>query len=279
MPDQDMTAVLQAAAAQLSGQGVPGAMRDARLLLARALDLDPGRLTLDMPDRISDAENANFQSLIARRAAREPMAQILGAREFFGRVFKVSRDVLDPRPDTETLVEVALEHPFASALDLGTGSGCILLSLLAETPGARGLGTDTSAAALAIATQNATALGLSDHVRFEQADWFEGLTGSYDLIVSNPPYVSEAEYQDVAPEVRDWEPKQAITPGGDGLAPYRTIAAGARAHLRAKGRLIVEVGHLQGAAVRTIFQTWGFDDVSIRKDLNHRDRVVVGHIT
>ena len=214
MPGQDMSAILRAAAAQLSGRGVPDALRDARLLLAQALHLDPGRLTLDMPDTISDDQYTRFQSLLARRGTREPMAQILGQREFFGRVFNVSRDVLDPRPDTETLIEVALEHPFETVLDLGTGSGCILLSLLAEAPGARGLGTDTSAAALAIATQNAAALGVSDRAQFEQADWFQGLTGSYDLIVSNPPYVSDAEYQEVAPEVRDWEPKQAITPGG-----------------------------------------------------------------
>ena len=187
----------------------------------------------------------------------------------------VTPDVLDPRPETETLVAAALEQPFARLLDLGTGSGCILISLLADRPSAQGVGTDLSDAALEVARRNAGQLGVAERVRFLRSDWFGGVQGRFDLIVSNPPYIAEDEMAALAPEVRDWEPRAALTPGGDGLAAYRAIAQGAGARLMAGGRLILEIGPTQGAAVTALLRAAGFDCVEIRPDLDGRDRVVI----
>jgi release factor glutamine methyltransferase len=202
------------------------------------------------------------------------MGQILGHRAFWRHRFRVTPDVLDPRPETEALVAEALRAPFVRVLDLGTGSGAILLSLLADRPAATGLGTDVSAPALAVAAHNAAALGLADRAAFLRADWFDGVAGSFDLIVSNPPYIAEGEMAALAPEVRDWEPRLALTPGGDGLAAYRTIAAGAGAHLAPGGRLIVETGAAQGPAVAAIMAAAGLGPVRVLPDLAGRDRVV-----
>jgi release factor glutamine methyltransferase len=267
-------AALRAAVARLLAAGVPDAPRDARRLLAHALSLPPDRLGLH-PDRgLSAAEVAAFDTALAARAARQPVSQITGSRAFWGHGFRVSRDTLDPRPETEVLVAEALREPFARVLDLGTGTGCILLSLLAERPDATGLGTDISAAALDVARDNAARLGLGARAEFAAADWFDGIPGSFDLIVSNPPYIAADEMPGLAPEVRDWEPALALSPGGDGLAAYRAIAAGARAHLRAGGRLLLEIGPTQGAAVTALLAGAGLADLRVLPDLDGRDRVV-----
>jgi release factor glutamine methyltransferase len=211
---------------------------------------------------------------LAQRAERRPVSQILGRRAFWRHEFEVTGDVLDPRPDTETLVEQALAGPFSRVLDLGTGTGCILLSLLAERPGAHGVGIDLSAPALAVAARNAARLGLADRAAFRQGDWFAGVEGRFDLIVSNPPYIAAAEMAGLAPEVRDWEPHLALTDGGDGLGAYRAITGGAGAHLLPGGRLLVEIGPSQGVAVAGLFTAAGFADVRILPDLDGRDRVV-----
>jgi release factor glutamine methyltransferase len=186
----------------------------------------------------------------------------------------VTPDVLDPRPETEVLVAAALEAGFRRVLDLGVGSGAILLSLLADRAEATGVGTDLSAAALAVAQANADALGVAARVGFQQADWFSGLVGQFDLIVSNPPYIAEDEMSGLAPEVRDWEPWLALTPGGDGLAAYRAIAAGVGAHLAPGGRVILEIGPTQGAAVAALLAEAGLEGVAVRPDLDGRDRIV-----
>jgi release factor glutamine methyltransferase len=208
------------------------------------------------------------------RRARQPVAQITGRRLFWGHSFRVTRDVLDPRPETETLVAEALARPFLKMLDLGTGTGCILLSCLKGMPMARGVGTDISDAALQVAIGNTRDLGLEARARFRKADWFSGVTGAFDLIVSNPPYIAEGEMPGLAPEVRDWEPHLALTPGGDGLDPYRAIARGAGARLMPGGRLLVEIGPTQGAAVTALFRAAGLDEVRILPDMDGRDRVV-----
>lgn len=267
---------LRAGVARLTAAGVPDAPRDARWLLAHAIGIAPERLVLHMPDPLDAGQRAAFEAAIAARAARQPVSQITGTRLFWGRPFRVSRDTLDPRPETECLIAAALERPFARVLDLGTGTGCILLTLLAERPGATGTGTDKSPAALAVAQENAAALGLTDRASLIGADWFAGVTGRYDLIVTNPPYIAAAEMAGLAPEVRDWEPHLALTPGGDGLDAYRAIAAGALAHLAPGGRILAEIGAGQGAAVSALFAAGGLSHVTVLPDLDGRDRVVAG---
>jgi len=265
---------LSAAVPRLVAAGVPGAARDGRLLLAYAIGVPPDRLMLALHKPLSETEITAFWTAIAARAARQPVSQITGRRLFWGRSFRVTPEVLDPRPETETLVAAALDRKFCSVLDLGTGSGAILLSLLAERPLAAGTGTDLSQAALAVAAGNANAFGLADRAAFVQSDWFANVTGEYDLIVSNPPYISQAELPGLAPEVRDWEPWLALTPGADGLDAYRRILTGVRRHLADHGRLLLETGASQGAAVSELCHAAGLHRVTLTADMDGRDRVV-----
>lgn len=267
-------AAYRAAVARLAAAGVADAARDARLLLAHAMGIAPDRLMLALHDPLPPEAAQRFEAALAARAARQPVSQITGQRQFWGRSFRVTPDVLDPRPETETLIAAALEAPFARVLDLGTGSGAILLTLLAERPGAQGLAVDLSPAALAVAQGNAAALGLADRASFHLSDWFAAVDGRFDLIVSNPPYIAQDEMGDLSPEVRDWEPHLALTPGGDGLAAYRAIAAGALAHLVPGGRLLVEIGPRQGQAVAALFAGAGLQAPRILPDFDGRDRVV-----
>lgn len=265
---------LRAAVVQLTAAGIAGAARDARLLLAHAMQIAPDRVTLHLPDAMTPDAMARLELALGARAAHQPIAQITGQRLFWGRSFAVSRDTLDPRPETELLVQTALAQPFETVLDLGTGTGCILLSLLADRPEAQGVGCDISVAALAVAARNAQSLGLQSRASFQLSDWFSAVQGQFDLIVSNPPYIAAAEMADLARDVRDWEPHLALTPGGDGLQPYRIIAAKAGQHLRAGGRLMVEIGPTQATAVAGLFSQHGFDQVAVLQDLDGRDRVV-----
>lgn len=263
--------------AALGDAGIDEPARDARRLLAHALGLAPGRLTLVLPDPVPDVTVAVFDQLIARRAARAPVSHLIGRRAFFGRDFIVTPDVLDPRPETETLIAAALERPFERLLDLGTGSGCILLTLLAERPGATGLGTDLSPAALSVARRNADALHLTDRAGFAEGGWYAAVAAGarFDLIVSNPPYIAPEELPGLAPELAH-EPRMALTDEADGLTAYRAIARGAADHLAPQGRLIVEIGHRQGAAVSAILAEHGLTGITVRHDLDGRDRVVTG---
>lgn len=270
---------LRAAIPKLRDAGIPDPARDARLLLAHAMAIPPDRLTLHLNDPLTPAIAAHFTQLITARAARQPIAQIIGHRLFWGRAFRVTKDVLDPRPETETLIAEALISPASTILDLGTGSGIILLTLLAEWPDATGTGTDISPAALAVAEINAQALALTPRAIFILSNWFSTLTNRYDLITSNPPYIAADEMPHLSPDVLNWEPHIALTPGGDGLDAYRAIAAGAAAHLNPKGRLIVEIGPTQGPAVCTLFTAAGLQAAMIQKDLDGRDRIVTAHRT
>jgi release factor glutamine methyltransferase len=262
---------LRAAVARLRAAGVEDPGRDARGLLAHALGLDYGRLNMHLHDPITAAQAEAFEALVTARAARRPMAQILGERLFWGRSFRVTSATLDPRPETEILVAEALSQPFRRLLDLGTGTGCILISCLLDGPGSTGLGVDLSPEALAVAAENAARHGA--RAEFLHSDWFSAVEGRFDLIVSNPPYIAEDEMAGLAPEVRDFEPHLALTPGGDGLAPYRILAQEAPAHLEPGGRLIVEIGPSQGAAVAGLFAAAGLA-VRVLPDLDGRDRVV-----
>jgi release factor glutamine methyltransferase len=260
----------------LSESGIDSAARDARRLMAALLEVEPGRLTLMAQDDFDPLIEENYIAAILERKRRRPLSHLLGYRDFYGRRFSVSSDVLDPRGDTETLIEAALAAPFCRVLDLGTGSGCIILTLLAERAEATGVGTDLSAEALQVAERNAEALMLRDRVRLVQADWFTGVSGDFDLIVSNPPYIARSEMDGLAPELA-YEPRMALTDEADGLSAYRVIVAQAGGYLRAQGRLMVEIGFAQGAAVAQLFDAAGFEQVQILPDLDGRDRVVLGH--
>jgi release factor glutamine methyltransferase len=218
---------------------------------------------------------ADFADLIARRADHAPLSHLLGYRDFYKHRFVVTPDVLDPRPETEILVTTALEGGFDTVLDLGTGSGCILLSLLAERPAAHGVGGDISAAALAVAAQNRALLGLDGRADLVQSDWFAQLRGQFDLITANPPYIAADEMAGLAPEVRQHEPQIALTDQADGLSAYRAIAARAGDHLSHNGRLIVEIGPTQAAPVTALFAQAGFVDIRVIPDLDGRDRTIV----
>ncbi len=260
---------------RLRACGIEDAALDARLLLAHSMAVEPGRMNLVLGDEVEPVVDLRFAAALAAREKRQPVSQITGQRLFWGRSFVVTPDVLDPRPETELLVHAALDRGFRRILDLGTGSGCILLSCLADRTAATGRGVDLSAAALAVAQTNAQRLGVGGRVTFQQADWCQGVEELFDLIVSNPPYIAAAEMQGLAPEVRDWEPHLALTPGGDGLAAYRRIAAEAPARLVSGGRLMVEIGPTQAAAVAAMFAARGLQRIEVLADFDQRDRVVM----
>ncbi len=265
---------MAAATARLRAAGVPDPARDARILLAHAASVDAARVTLIAPEEIAPDIAERFEHLIALRSVRVPVSHLVGSRAFYGRDFKVSRDVLDPRPETETLIEIALSAPFDHLLDLGTGSGNILVSLLAERPDARGVGVDLSEDACLQASANAVQHGVQGRAQIMQSDWFTAVTGRFDLIVSNPPYLSLAEMADIAPELRDHEPQIALTDGQDGLSVYRLIAEQAHGYLTVRGRVLVEIGWQQGGAVCDIFTRAGWGEVTLAMDLDGRPRVV-----
>ncbi len=197
------------------------------------------------------------------------MSRIIGAREFYGRRFRVTPAVLDPRPDTETLVEAALKRmpPSARVLDLGTGSGAIIVTLLAERSDATGLATDISSEALAVARENAAALGVAERLTFLEAPWFDGIGERFDLIVSNPPYIPRADIAALSADVRNFDPLLALVGGSDGLDPYRAIAAGAAARLKPGGTVAVEIGAGQADSVEGIFAASGFRQLGRHRDL------------
>ena len=268
---------LPTAIRQLLAAGVPEAAQDARKLLAHALGIAADRLTLILPDPLPEPAHATFENLVAARCRRQPLAQIIGQRLFWGRWFEVTGDVLDPRPETECLIAAALGQQFSRVLDLGIGSGAILLSLLAERPAATGIGVDLSPAALVIAAANARRLGLEDRVDLILSDWFDAVSGRFDLIVANPPYIAGDELALLAPEVRDWEPHLALSPGADGLAAYRRIVAAAPGQLAPNGVLMVETGPTQSTDVAGLFRLAGFAAIEVLADMDGRDRVVLGH--
>lgn len=273
-PGPTRAALLAAATRDLARAGVPGAARDARLLLRWAGGHDAARLATLLDQPASPDESARLAAATAARARRVPLSHLTGTREFWGRSFAVTADVLDPRPETECLIALALAGPPAARLlDLGTGTGCILLTLLAEWPGASGLGRDISPAALAVARGNADRLGLAARARFDTGDWLAGLTGPFDLVVANPPYLAADELGSLAPELA-FEPHIALSPGGDGLAAYRAIAAGVAPVLAPGGRVLVEIGPTQGTAVMALLQAAGLTQVALHPDLDGRDRVV-----
>lgn len=271
--------------ARFAAAGLDSPELDARLLVGAALDLDLTGLIARARDPISQAALSRVQTLAERRLAGEPVARILGAREFWGLSFALSPDTLVPRPDTETLVEAALDHvrairPVNETLriaDLGTGSGAILLALLSELPRAYGVATDISLGALTTARANARALGLADRAGFVACSYASALSGPFDLIVSNPPYIPSADIAYLAVEVRSHDPHRALDGGGDGLDAYRALIPQAEALLAPGGALAVEVGQGQADDVAALMCGVGLTigEGAVRADLAGIPRVVM----
>ena len=265
-------AVLGSATRGLAGAGIDGARAEARLLLAHVLDVPREALLRDSRQPVERAMAHRFEALIERRMRREPIAYLTGTREFWSLGFEVTPATLIPRPESETLVEAALarigprQGPYR-LLDLGTGTGCLLLALLSELPGARGLGVDLSEAALVVARRNASRLGLSDRADFVPGSWGEGLEGRFDLIVSNPPYVAESEASTLPPDVASYEPKGALFGGPDGLSAYRALAPDLVRLLALGGFAVVELGAGAAEAVAAILADAGLVEVERRRDL------------
>jgi release factor glutamine methyltransferase len=271
---------LAAATAQLSAVGISQARREARLLVAAALDWDAARV-IAFPDAELPAEvSRRLQDMIARRSAREPVSRILGHREFWSLRFDLSPDTLDPRPDSETLIEATLavlddrERAYR-VLDFGTGSGCLLLSLLSELPNAVGTGVDLLEGALDTARRNAAALGLAGRARFVCANWGEGLSGDSDVILANPPYIASVELGRLMPEIACYEPRLALDGGADGLLAYRELAPEIARLLAPGGIAVVEVGAGRAADVTAILAEAGLALRVVRHDLSGVDRCIV----
>ena len=268
----------------LTAAGIDNVRFEARLLLSHATGLPTEALISHGRDPAPPALEEKLRSLTARRVRREPMAYILGEREFWGLPFKVSPAVLVPRPDSETVIETAL--PLLAdrtrawrILDLGLGSGCLLLTLLKELPNARGVGLDVSREALAVAQSNAQALDVADratllHGDWCTPDWTRPLGGPFDLVVSNPPYIEAGTIDGLMPEVARYEPRLALDGGPDGLAPYRLIAAAAPQLIVPGGHVLVEIGEGQAIEIARIFEAAGLRLAARIKDLGGIDRVL-----
>jgi release factor glutamine methyltransferase len=273
--------LIDKAATRLTIAGLETPQREARLLLAHVLDMPAAELALTGDRIVTAAQSAAFADFIARREGHEPFAYITGRRDFWSLELEVSPATLIPRPDTETLVETALKlvgHASAPVriLDLGTGTGAILLALLTELPRAEGFGVDVSDAALEIARRNALRAGLGDRVRFGISSWWSHVHGAFDLIVSNPPYIPSADIANLDADVRDFEPRLALDGGPDGLGAYRAILSTAAARLAENGAVLFEVGAGQAGDVAAMMRTSGLPFTAIRRDLGGHERVVAG---
>ena len=276
-----LLAAWKAATARLQAAGVESPTIDARLLLEAAGPVSRAEILAE-PHRALEADAAErLAAYVERRARREPVSLILGRKGFWKLMLKVGPGVLTPRPDTETILDVVLaqfppERAF-SVLDLGVGSGAILLAILAERPLARGLGVDASEDALAVARENAASLGLAGRAALLRGDWTVGLgEASFDLVVANPPYIPTADIEALDPEVRDYDPTLALDGGPDGLDAYRRLAPEILYVLKPGGRFAVEVGAGQASDVETLFRGAGAEAVSRHRDLANRDRIVAG---
>jgi release factor glutamine methyltransferase len=278
-------AARRALTAKFKGNAIEAAELDARILVGAVLGLDLTGVIAQAARVLTSDETARLEDFTRRRLNGEPVARIIEFKEFWGLPLKLSAETLVPRPDTETVVELALEmlrierpasHPLRIA-DIGTGSGAILLALLSELPEAHGIGTDISEAALQTAHRNALDLGLADRARFVTGDYAAALSGPFDLIVSNPPYVRSAEIAGLAPEVRDHDPLRALDGGADGLDAYRTLVPQAASLLAPGGILAVEVGQGQSTEVAQLMNAAGLmPEGTPKADLSGIPRAVAG---
>lgn len=271
---------LSQATARLKAAGVEQPNRDARVLLAHASDLTVERIIGYPEQPLSAAQQQAFELAVARRARREPVARILGRREFWSLSFRVTADTLDPRPESECLVAAVLgrlagRDGSLKILDLGTGTGCLLLALLAELPNAEGLGIDLLAGAVDTARENARSLGLAERASFRQGNWAEEISGAWQVIVSNPPYIKEPDVAKLAPEVALYDPRPALAGGLDGLAAYRQVVPQAVRLLAPGGLVAFEVGAGQAADVERLLRAAGFEAAAREQDLAGIERCVL----
>lgn len=273
--------VLNWTAQRFSSEGISAPRVDAEVLLATCLGLERIQLYAHFDQPLQEHELSKFRGLVRRRLAREPVAYIIGKREFWSITLEVNREVLIPRPETELLVELALEllpdqGAGTAVVDVGTGSGAVALALKKERPGAAVTAIDLSQGALDTARRNAESLGLA--IQLLQGDLLGGLPRELcpHLILSNPPYVADGELAALAPEIRKWEPHGALIAGPDGLDIIKRLASQAAARLCPGGWLLTEIGMGQGTAVSAIFKDAGFKEIQVKKDLGNLDRVVLG---
>jgi release factor glutamine methyltransferase len=279
-----MTTLVKAwagARARLEAAGVDSPVIDARLMLQAAAGASRSDIVTDPHRALTAEQTQTLETFLARREAREPVSHILGRKGFWTIELKVTPDVLTPRPETEVVVEFALKN-FPEAmefrvLDLGTGSGAIILAILAERPAASGVGLDLSSAALEVARENAALLKLEDRLVLAESDWAEGQPDeAFDLVVSNPPYIAREVIDGLAPEVRDHEPRLALDGGEDGLDSYRILAPEALRVLKPGGLFALEIGFDQSEAVESLMLAAGAEGLWTLKDLSDKPRVVVG---
>jgi len=271
----------QSAKKRLEAVGLVGPVIDARLLVEAAAGASRADIVTDPYRLLTQEQEETLADYVARRERREPVSHILGRKGFWKVMLAVNADVLTPRPETEVIVDYVLkqfpEEMAFNILDLGVGSGAIILSILAERPAAKGLATDISDEALAVARENAANLGLASRVAFARGDWTSGLADeSFDVIVSNPPYIASEVIESLEPEVRQYDPRIALDGGEDGLVAYRQLAPEIMRVLKPGGAFAVEIGYDQKDTVEALFNEAGASDVWTIKDLSTHDRVVVG---
>lgn len=267
------------AAARLAEAGIDSPRRDVRLLLCEATGLDTASMLAEGERELDPAQADAFESLLRRRLAREPVSRILGRREFWSLEFRLSEATLDPRPESETLIEAALdrlqdrERPYR-ILDLGTGSGCLLLALLSELPRARGLGIDISAEAVAMARENAESLGLAERAAFQAGDWGAGIEERFEILLCNPPYIAESELPELLPEVANYDPRGALF-AGDGLDAYRRLGPESARLLAPGGLAVFEIGASQAESAAAVLAPSGLELLETRDDLAGLPRCLV----
>ena len=266
--------LLIASQAKLRECGISDPIRDARLLLADCLELRTQNLNLLNDSYISEIKISKFRRMVKERCKRKPVSKILGYRSFWGRDFEINENVLDPRGDTETLIELILDCKFENMLELGTGSGAIAITVLAERPEVTCVATDISEYALKTASANSKRHGVESRLKLLHSNWFDKISGSFDVIVSNPPYISSEEYAQLSAEVVKYDPKISLTLGGDGLEAYREILSQALEKLSKNGHIFLEIGYTQANAVGHLFREAGFQQIKVHKDLGSRDRVI-----
>jgi release factor glutamine methyltransferase len=279
MISNTIAAALTEAGGRLRAVGADSPELDARVLLRQVTGHEDAWLIANPDAEIDRTALQGYAELLERRERREPVSQIVGEREFWSRTFRVTADVLTPRPDTETLIETVLSRiedrdaPLR-ILDLGTGSGCIALTLLAECPNATALGVDASPAALEVAAFNADVLGVSERVEWRETDWCEGIEGPFDVIVSNPPYIAGYELQHLDPEVREFEPNMALDGGADGMAAYRRIIPSLKRLGTEDSVIAFELGLGQARGVAALGRVAGLRIAEIDQDIARRARVI-----
>ena len=270
--------VLADTAIKLSKSGIEGAARDARILTAFALEIPISELSLKINQKVSEKIIVELEKLILRRINREPISKILGRRDFWGRTFSINENVLDPRGDTETLIDFVIEKPVKSVLELGTGSGAIAVTLACEWKEVHVTATDISENALSLAKINAEKFNVQNKIHFLTSDWFENVKGAYDLIISNPPYIGLIEQDEISAEVIKYDPEIALFAGRDGLDAFKKIIPNLPKFLKPGGFVALETGASQGVQVKNMMNAVGFIDAKIVKDLSGKDRLVAAKL-